>query len=295
YAALSHCWGAKKPAAMLTKATLSQWLQSVHVKSLPRTFRDTICIARKLNIPYLWIDCLCILQDDIADWEMEAASMAEIYRNAYLTIAAASSEDSNGGCFIENHLPPLVRKFALHSTNGKQQEVVVRPSLVQCPELARSPLHTRGWILQEQILSRRTIYMTDGQIFWQCHTRQKSEDGLKDEHIFCHKTASLAQYELHKLLRSDDISPDRSWWLWIYEYSARKFTVFSDRLAALAGVTKLYEEATGDKPLLGLWERHLLQNLLWTRRPDSTHTSSSLTNEDNNSGLPSWSWIDIDG
>jgi hypothetical protein len=56
---------------------------------------------------------MCIVQDDKTDWEQDAACMAEIYRNAYLTFGAASSSDSNGGCFIHTPMSPLVRRVSL--------------------------------------------------------------------------------------------------------------------------------------------------------------------------------------
>ena len=44
-------------------------------------------IARALDIRYLWIDSLCIVQDDPADWEAEAARMKDFYAEILFTIA----------------------------------------------------------------------------------------------------------------------------------------------------------------------------------------------------------------
>ena len=95
---LSHCWGTSR-RLMATKETLKDLQGGVAVSSLPETFRDAIVITRRLGIRYLWIDYLCIIQDDPQDWEREASKMADVYRNSYLTISAAASADSSSGCF----------------------------------------------------------------------------------------------------------------------------------------------------------------------------------------------------
>lgn len=279
---------------MLTQQNLSQWLQSLDSRSLPKTFRDAIRIAQKLQIPYLWIDCMCIIQNDDKDWQQEAASMADIYRNAYLTFAAASSSDSNGGCFIDPPMPPFIRKFSLgaESTNS-EREIIIRPNFHQKSTVASSCLHTRGWIFQEQILSRRTVYFTDNQMLWQCHDRQYSEDALGDGPKLCLQPARLAQYNLGEGEGSSTRTPDEVWWTWMSDYSTRKFTYFKDRLAALAGVTTLYQEKTGDIPLVGLWLQNLPLNLLWRCEPRSPNRESSKNPGIN--GLPSWSWVGFDG
>jgi hypothetical protein len=51
----------------------------------------------ELDVRFLWIDSLCIVRDDPSDWELEASKMASIYSASYLTIAAVSSFNGNGG------------------------------------------------------------------------------------------------------------------------------------------------------------------------------------------------------
>ena len=98
YIALSHCWG-KSPRVTTTKATLDAHKQGIDLANLPATFQDAVKITRQFDIRYLWIDSLCITQDDEKDWEREAAQMGKIYANSYLTIAADSSTDDAAGCF----------------------------------------------------------------------------------------------------------------------------------------------------------------------------------------------------
>lgn len=102
YIALSHCWGGMVPTTT-TLATLEQHQREIRFSELPRTFRDAITVTRKLNIQYLWIDSLCIIQDSPDDWEREAAKMGTVYRNSLVCIAADGALNSHEGCFIEGH------------------------------------------------------------------------------------------------------------------------------------------------------------------------------------------------
>jgi len=98
YICLSHCWGDFQPICTTT-ANINDYKKSISWKSLPKTFQDTVDLARFLNVRYLWIDSLCIIQDDLKDWEREAAEMANIYSKSYLTIAATAAFDCSQGLY----------------------------------------------------------------------------------------------------------------------------------------------------------------------------------------------------
>jgi len=98
YTTLSYCWGLTV-AYTTVKSTLESHLIGLDFALLPKSLQDGIMITRFLGIRYIWIDCLCIVQDDEDDWQCEAARMADIYSNSYLTIAATRSEDSDSGFF----------------------------------------------------------------------------------------------------------------------------------------------------------------------------------------------------
>src|SRR5207248_2982479 len=71
----------------------------IPLSDLPPTFRDAIAVTRTLRVRYLWIDSLCIIQDDRDDWAKESPKMGLIYTNAILTIAASAARDSSCGLF----------------------------------------------------------------------------------------------------------------------------------------------------------------------------------------------------
>jgi hypothetical protein len=89
YTALSHCWGDKPPLRTIL-STLKQRKEGLEWDSMPATFQDAIRVTRQLGIRYLWLDSLCIIQNDITGWESGAARMADIYEDAQLVIAASS-------------------------------------------------------------------------------------------------------------------------------------------------------------------------------------------------------------
>ena len=98
YICLSHCWGKETPLT-LTSSNEAELTERVSWQALPPTFRDAITVTRELGVRYIWIDSLCIRQDDRSDWHSESKKMRAVYQNAVLTIAATASNDSYSGLF----------------------------------------------------------------------------------------------------------------------------------------------------------------------------------------------------
>lgn len=140
YTALSHCWGSQSPLKTL-KTNLKEHEERVPYEHLPSTFQDAVLMVWYIGCPYLWIDSLCIIQDDGNDWEFEAADMAAVYSNAMLTFAAPAASDGSGGCTFEYNGPlsiPLnddtaLIRFVDHLKLDSKD----------------APLNTRGWTFQE--------------------------------------------------------------------------------------------------------------------------------------------------
>ena len=107
YVALSHCWGslmeseAGKHARTLS-SNIQTMLAEIPLHLLPQNFQDAVTTVRELGLRYLWIDALCIIQDDPLDWAREAAKMGDVYGSAYLTIAATSATSSTDGFLRRN-------------------------------------------------------------------------------------------------------------------------------------------------------------------------------------------------
>lgn len=120
YACLSHRWDDKiKAVHQTTTSNLTAYQSFINLRFLPTNFRDAIAIAKAMDIAYLWIDSLCIIQagDDNADLKRELAKMRWIYQESHLTIAAVSSSDSAGGCFISDGSPDLCFQISDDASN----------------------------------------------------------------------------------------------------------------------------------------------------------------------------------
>ena len=100
YLTLSHCGGGLK-LYTLTKENFQLHCHSIPQDELCQTFQDAIHITLRLGYHLLWIDSLCIIQDDEEDWKSEASKMSHVYGGSTLNIAAASALNGTVGCFFD--------------------------------------------------------------------------------------------------------------------------------------------------------------------------------------------------
>ena len=174
YATLSHCWGSLESRPWnTTSSNLASQKERIRFEELPLTFQDAVTTSRKLKIPYLWIDSLCIIQYSTSDWEKEAGRMADIYRGSVCTLSALGSRNSNGGFFrVSKKKSDLVLRYDLELA---AQRIRVFPREPNIWEL-QGPLMDRAWTLQERELSRRNLYFSRGELLWECETLRASAD-----------------------------------------------------------------------------------------------------------------------
>ena len=100
YIALSYVWGQQRNVFHTTLSNLNELMQinslSKAWERMPATIQDAIILARKLNIGFLWVDRLCIVQDDEASIQSNIAQMASIYAQSYFTIVATEGDSETG-------------------------------------------------------------------------------------------------------------------------------------------------------------------------------------------------------
>lgn len=175
YIALSHCWGKALTCRLVSGIVPDDHSQSISLKApqagipiqrLSKTYQDAIAVARRLQVRYLWIDSLCILQDSLKDWKAESVRMGEVYQNAFCTLAATDSEDGRGGLF-RNRRPSLAQPLIVTPNWSAQQSFVVVPVNVWGETVSESKLSHRAWALQERLLSPRVIHFSHAQVFWE--------------------------------------------------------------------------------------------------------------------------------
>ena len=173
YTTLSHCWGKLEIKRLLTK-DFDAMTKSIRTDELPKTFQDAITITRKLGIPYLWIDSLCIVQDSIEDWAQQSSVMGMVYQNGYCNIAATGALDGRMGCFLERD-PTLAQKCRVQIETAVPK-FKLKPGLYDLVPrnllengLSNEPLNRRAWVTQERILTPRVLHFSRNQLFWECN------------------------------------------------------------------------------------------------------------------------------
>lgn len=176
YVALSHCWGTARHI-VTEKKNIEVHKKSLALELLPKTFQDAVEFTRAIGVRYLWIDSLCIIQDDLNDWKREAAKMANVYQNAYCTIAATGSKGDQDGIFIPR-VKQDVCSLEYIAANTTITATYIEDDVAAMKELHTSPLSTRAWTLQERLLSRRTVHFTESRVIWECRSRFETEDLL---------------------------------------------------------------------------------------------------------------------
>ncbi|KAK3291387.1 HET domain protein [Chaetomium fimeti] len=279
YIALSHCWGKSGPLRTI-KSNIEQHKQAIVFEALPLSYRDVVVKAWYLGFQYLWIDSLCIIQDDNDDWEAEAARMAAVYSNATLTFAATEAADPSEGC-----CPRYSRAFPIPLEGDDKALVRFQDNLNL--NGGDAALNTRGWAFQEAALSRRMVCFDNDQLLWKCTSRHESEDGLR---VVSEATPNTGDWNVWACLAQlGSGKPSYVFWYKMMEdYSGRKFTFEKDKLPALAGIVEVFEDHVDDAPLVGLWHGDILDGLLWRAHEPGERVSFSGV-------VPSWSWTSVSG
>ncbi|KAM0343756.1 hypothetical protein ACHAPU_008183 [Fusarium lateritium] len=183
FATLSYVWG-KRQFLRLVKSNVDELETEGCLKTLdlPPTIRDAITVCENLHISHLWIESLCIIQDDEAVMLEVVDKMDSIYGESILTIVAATGSDAFSGIpgirpktrFLEQHELKIRGVQLIDSVDGHQFRMQTR---FQEPEwISGSPWARRAWTFQEALVSRRSLFFTSEQVYWSCREGLLSED-----------------------------------------------------------------------------------------------------------------------
>ncbi|KAH8726425.1 heterokaryon incompatibility protein-domain-containing protein [Phaeosphaeriaceae sp. PMI808] len=298
YIVLSHVWGGIDIECKTTSVNVSTYYsQGINSDELPKLFRDAVEITQALKYRYLWIDSICIIQDSLPDWQMESAKMASIFRGADITLSATNGRNCHEPCIFPLTCEPAIqfggssylpRGFAIRDQN---KYTSFQKALHD--DLKDAIVNSRAWIFQEKILSRRILHATSTQFFWQCATRIDPEDG--STHSCTPGYLCNYEYRLNGHVSSITTFPSQShdlilynlWWSWVRDYTSRTLTKSADKFAAFAGAVRLYQELSGDEPVIGLWQKNFIRHLNWAA---STY---GLESQEWNytQRRPTWTWM----
>ncbi|KAF2187679.1 HET-domain-containing protein, partial [Zopfia rhizophila CBS 207.26] len=293
YTTLSHCWGTG-PTVKLTKSLIDDFRQAIPEETMPRTYADAITITREIGVEHIWIDSLCIIQDSTDDWHKECQEMANVYKNGYCNIAAMSAVDSDGGCFSRRDpgllKPVLVQSYWAGFKNGLWNWKFQRHLRHIYDEIESSPLHMRGWVLQERLLSPRNLHFGEHMIYWECRQSVASENSIPRDP----NSKPLIFSGESKINMIPDDGYLGKWQKSVEQYTAASLTYPTDKLVAISALARemqqIFEHGTdfNCKYLAGLWSPYLAQQLLWY----PTHPSKIKQRRND---TPSWTWASLDG
>jgi hypothetical protein len=156
----------------LTSDNLHTFMEEILIDQLKQTFQDAIQVTRFMDVQYLWIDSLCIIQDSPDDWQKESVLMSSTYSNSYCNIVATHASSSNGGLFIDRDVKrfiPLRVELSKFSGNREGGLYEYYDSLTWEDNVENSDLLKRGWCIQERLLSPRILYFASQQLFFECN------------------------------------------------------------------------------------------------------------------------------
>lgn len=310
YVALSYVWGPKQKIT-LTRKTETQLAEPESIVDgvASLTIVDAAELCRRLGMQYLWVDALCIIQDDDNDKADQLKAMSHIYRCASFTILAASGQDAGAGlpglrqgtrCFQQEEV--LVAQ-ATDSEPALSLMTTCNPkSSTMVHYLEETVWNTRGWTFQERYLSSRCLVFTEEQVYFSCN-----------EAIFCEESYSeygrpyLQPFENSGFELSLNVgqqygepsdASDRFWRRFtaaVERYTRRNLGFPGDVYDAFKGLEKALLDVSGERLLWGLPCGRLNTALAWNtftgqfrRKAQSTLPMTDLNRRVK---FPSWSWM----
>lgn len=280
---------------MTDSSSLTDRQQSMVFEDIPATFRDAIQITRRLGYQYLWIDSLCILQDSLQDWARESSQMQHYYKRAILTVATDHLAGDHESFLDTTRLQDSKSvRVPFHTRLTSTPSSVYISDRVHLPgyENDSAPLNTRGWTLQENLLSPRTLHYAEQQIVFECQKYSVTESdltprGTSDADVF----TTVKRYFLRPECGLQDVSvvkypsmatyydPLYRWYQIFEEYYHRSLTFEDDRFAAISGLAREISQQSKMTYKAGIWVEDFHIGLLWNvgcrGSPPSTYRAPS--------------------
>ncbi|KAK4459457.1 heterokaryon incompatibility protein-domain-containing protein [Cladorrhinum samala] len=307
YVALSYVWG-KASSVSLTKSNLSKLRTpgALSNEPLPKTILDAMTLVASLGLQYLWIDRLCIIQDDVAGKQSQIQSMASIYASSYFTIVAAQSHDA-AGPLSSRPLRPIPPQSPLSKMlysllpglkGGKQPRssqhlATARTSKealnLHSIDLIHTVWFSRGWTFQEWLFSRRRILFHNNTVNWECRLV-----ALHEEQCLAPLSSSTRNSHLH--LGDETWGNFHRYARLAALFAPRKFTFPQDVHDAFAGAAGIFSRVFEGGLITGLPGLCFDEALLWQPYCPMQRRKAVVTAvDDDDAVMPSWSWMSCRG
>jgi hypothetical protein len=228
YLAFSHIWGLAKNIPKTTLATLQLHKKSIPWSTLPRAYQEAVFLTRALGFRYLWIDSLCLVQDDDQEKLEDSLKMDEIFGNAFLTIAATSASDSSSQPLFQPKTAPFKiqatdNKGSLHKINVREQPSHYSfkapfdgnahmnewelPFNMSEEANVHTPLLIRAWPYTERLLSPRVLHFTKSEMILECREGYQCECGRIDDLTYDSRPNDQVKQELGRVIAETNNRP----------------------------------------------------------------------------------------
>ncbi|KAL1392042.1 heterokaryon incompatibility protein-domain-containing protein [Phyllosticta capitalensis] len=295
YATLSYCWGDSMSLKTTDENKDAHEQTGIPVQHMPQAFQDAIHVVRRLGIRYLWIDALCIIQGNTADWEAESVQMCDIFANAHVTLGAAATSSCSESFLQRNDNAQLTLSFhsSLNPNISGEFAILLERDLGAYIRLPDSRWNKRGWVFQEQIISARQLIFYKSMLSFRYNKGVELQSGCQTD----------------SALNLDKTTIDERGAKWshiVRSYSSKELTYPQDRLSAISGVAKFIGNSLTEagKPktyLAGLWldesyddiaQQHFAEDLCWIHRNSNLSFNELLEvlQSEDKFSAPSWSW-----
>ena len=290
YAVLSYVWGNAGGLRNLQKIKKSLEIEgSMHdkISDLPTTIKDAISLTNEVGLHYLWVDSLCIVQDDPDDKKYQIALMDRVYSSASLTIAATDGNSATAGLSGMISRP---RAFPQHVAHVQGIHLSNLP-LSFFNAVDHSVWNTRAWTLQERIMSFRTLFVAEQRCFFTCPCRPdvfvESSDPMENGTTRKKDQATNNLAQVGTLLPSTRTVNIQTYRRIVETYTSRHLSYPSDVLNAFKGIESVLRPFFRSDFIFGLPRSEVDSQLLWQptgslRRRRDPKTAHAL--------FPSWSW-----
>jgi heterokaryon incompatibility protein (HET) len=292
YFALSYVWGSQI-VVRTTRSNLEERKRAgslTDLSDMPQTVLDAMALTKVMGIRYLWVDCLCIIQDS-PEIQRYIANMDIIFSQAEVTIIAVSSNDANSG--LAGVLPGSRVERSITRSQGNHCLTLDIP--IHKYDLLRDTVYSsRGWTFQELVLSKRFLFVTDQQLVFHCGRSYRSESHPTERPLtVLSNSFGRGVIDFHS--SGDGVSHNamamRLYQTIIPDYSQRHLTYPNDIENAFAGLASIFQEWMEGSPVLnGVLSRFFGYCILW-EFDETPFSFSDLEKESRRTGFPSWSWV----
>ena len=317
---LSYCWGGETSMS-LNHNTMDKLKNGVPLVDLDEAIQDAISVTRSLGIEYIWIDALCLRQDN-NEWNDELQKMNEIYGGSIVTLVSASSDSVKNRFLNKRNLDYIPVAYST-DPEDRRAKIFLSQEWNDSACEYNGPWSKRGWTMQEGLLPNRVLFYTASQLVWKCCEEQSFERGVTER--IKDRISEILTYSDHdnigfgsgflwtlptflRFKRFKDYLPTclditlmshsdtfRLWYDLIEDYTQRQFQDIDDRLRAISSLARMYSAMIQNLTYVaGLWREDLIRGLMWYV-PGATLISHGSADKPQASlkAFPSWSWADV--